>query len=198
MSLSPDQATNVLRDMAAIEGRSHRVFAYREASPHLVLWGVLWAVGCGATAVLPQHVEAVWIAITAIGTAASLVIGFRAAARHNIQVDAPADPASRRAFTGLHWRFAAIILVGFAFIAAAFSVMWPVSPRQVGAFIPLLVAASYAVLALWHGLRLAMVAAVLAVLALGGFFLLPPQFALWVTAAGGGALVLGGLWFRQV
>jgi hypothetical protein len=198
MSLSPDQATSLLHDVAAVESRSHRVFAYREASPHLVLWGVLWAVGCGSTAVMPQHVEAIWIAITAIGTAAGFLIGYRAAFRRDTQADARPDPTRRRAAAWLRWRFAAIVLVGFAFVAAAFAVMWPVSPRQVGAFIPLVVAASYAVLALWCGLRFAVVGAVLAVLTLGGFFLLPMQFALWTTAAGGGALVLGGIWLRQV
>jgi hypothetical protein len=198
MSLSSDHATSLLRDIAAVESRSHRVFAYRKASPHLIVWGALWAIACGSTAAMPHHVKAIWIAITAIGTAASFLIELRAGFRPGVRPDALADPTQRRAVARLRWRFAGIILVGFAFVAAALAVMWPVSPRQVGAFMPLIVAASYAVLALWHGLRLAVVAAVLAILALGGFFLLPPQFALWVTAASGGALALSGIWLRQV
>jgi hypothetical protein len=196
MSLSPDQATSVLRDMAAVESHSQRAYDYREASPHLIVWGVLWAVGCGSTAVMPHHVKAIWIAITAIGTAASFLMGLRAG--RDARADDLADPMRRRAAARRRWRFAAIALIWFAFIAAAFAVMWPVSPRQVGAFIPLVVAASYAILGLWCGLRFAVIGAVLAVLTLGGFFLLPPQFAVWMTAAGGGALVLGGIWLRQV
>jgi hypothetical protein len=146
---------------------------------------------------MPQHVNAIWIAISAIGTAASFLIGLRAGFRRDARPDALGDPMHRRAAARLRWRFAAIMLIGFAFVAAALAVMWPVSPRQVWAFMPL-VAASYAVLGLWHGLRLTVVAAVLATLALGGFFLLPPQFGLWVTATAGGALVLGGIWLRQV
>jgi hypothetical protein len=198
MRLSPDQAVSVLHEIAAVENRSQRVFAYREASPHLMLWGVLWAVGYGATAVTPQHLTAIWIAIPAIGIVAGFLIRLRAAVHRGTRTDAPADPALRRTIARQRWRFAGIWLIVFAFIAAAFAVMWPCSPGQVGAFIPLVVAAGYAVLGLWHGLRLVLVGAVLAVLTLGGFYLLPTQFALWMAAVGGGALVLGGSWLRQV
>jgi hypothetical protein len=198
MPISPDQATGMLHDIAAVESRSHRVFAYREASPHLMLWGVLWAVGYGATAVTPQHHTAIWIAILAIGIAAGFLIELRATVQRDAQADAPADPTRRRTVARLRWRFAGIWLIGLAFIAAVFAVMWPCSPRQVGAFIPLVVGAAYAVLGLWCGLRFVLVGALLAVLTLGGFFLLPTQFALWMAAVGGGALVLGGSWLRQV
>ena len=187
MSLSPDQATSVLHDIAAVENRSQRAFAYREASPHLMLWGVLWAVGYGATAVTLRHRMAIWIATLAIGIGAGFLIGLRAA----VQRDA-------RAVARPRWRFGGIWLIGVAFIAAAFAVMWPCSPRQVGAFIPLVVAAAYAALGLWCGIRFVLIGAILAVLTLGGFFLLPTQFALWMAAVGGGALALGGTWLRQV
>jgi 4-hydroxybenzoate polyprenyltransferase len=198
MSLSPDQATSVLQDLAAVESHSQRVFAYREASPHLMLWGVLWAVGYGATGVTPQHRTAIWIAMLAIGSAGGFLIGLRTAVQRDARADALADPTRRRAVARLRARFGGIWLIGFAFIAAALAMMWPCSPRQVGAFIPLVVAAGYAVLGLWCGLRFVLVGAVLAVLTLGGFFLLPTQFALWMAAVGGGALVLGGSWLRQV
>jgi len=196
MPLSPDQATSVLHDITTVESRSQRVFAYRKASPHLMLWGVLWAVGYGAAAVTPQHGAAIWIAILAIGMSAGFLIV--AAAERDARADAPADPTRRRALARLRWRFGGIWLIGFAFIAAALAVMWPCSPRQVGAFIPLVVAAGYAVLGLSCGPRFVLVGAALAVLTLGGFFLLPMQFAPWMAAVGGGALVLGGSWLRQV
>jgi cyanate permease len=83
MSLSPDQATSVLQDLAAVESHSQRVFAYREASPHLMLWGVLWAVGYGATGVTPQHRTAIWIAMLAIGSAGGFLIGLRTAVQRD-------------------------------------------------------------------------------------------------------------------
>jgi len=97
----------------------------------------------------------------------------------------------------IYWRFPAITLIIFAFIFATCAVMAPINGRQVGAFIPLVVAASYAVMGLWLGLRFTMAGAVLAVLTLGGFFLLPAHFQLWMAVVGGAALILAGLWLRR-
>jgi hypothetical protein len=38
---------------------------------------------------------------------------------------------------------------------------------------------------------------VLAVLTVIGYFWLPGLFLLWMAALGGGALILGGIWFRS-
>ena len=41
-------------------------------------------------------------------------------------------------------------------------------------------------------------AALIAVLTLIGFFYLPVYFGLWMAVVGGGGLILGGLWLRSV
>jgi hypothetical protein len=76
--------------------------------------------------------------------------------------------------------------------------MSPVNGRQIEAFIPLVVAASYAVMGCWVGLRLTVAGGALAALTLCGFFFVPAYFSLWMAVVGGGALVLGGLWLRRV
>jgi hypothetical protein len=76
--------------------------------------------------------------------------------------------------------------------------MASVTGRQVGAFIPLVVAASYAVVGLWQGLRFIMAGMVFAGLTLAGFFLLPAHSAPWMAGVGGGALILAGCWFPEV
>jgi hypothetical protein len=184
MTLSPNEAANALRDIAAAETRSARVYGYRRGSPYVILWGILWVVGYGLTAAWPPRGGAVWIAVLAIGAAATFAIGIRS----HIAADARYN---RR------WVFPAIALIAFAFIASSFAVMSPVSPRQIGAFIPLVVAAGYALLGLWTGTRFAVAGAVVAALTLGGFFLLPAYFDLWMAAVGGGALVLAGVWLRR-
>ena len=90
------------------------------------------------------------------------------------------------------------MLTAFIFIAATLAVMAPVSGRQVGAFIPLVVAASYALAGIWCGSRFIVAGAAIAGLTLAGFFLLPAHFNLWMAAVGGGALLLAGLWLRSV
>ncbi len=198
MSVSPDEAADALRQIAAVETQSQRLYGYREASPHLIVWGVLWAIGYGLTAAIPQHVSAIWVAIVAIGLIAGSLIAQRASVRRNIQAGVPVGQAHRRAAARLRWSFHGITFIGCVFVAASVAVMAPVSPRQIGAFIPLVIAAGYAVMGLWLGLRFIAVGAALAALTLGGFFLLPAYFAWWMAAVGGGALVLGGLWLRRV
>jgi hypothetical protein len=143
---------------------------------------------------MPLHRGLIWIAIVPVGMIAGFLIERRAALRH----DAQADPSRRRAVARLRRLFNGTALIAFAFITATCVVMSPVTPRQVGAFIPLVVAASYAVLGLWIGARFIAVGAALAALTLGGFLLLPAHFELWMAAVGGGALLVGGLWLRRV
>jgi hypothetical protein len=192
MTLSPNEAADTLRDIAAIETRSQRVYGYHRASPFLILWGILWVVGYGLTAVWPQRGNAVWIAILAIGLAATFAIGSRGSAK----VDARG--IRRAAIANSRWVFPAIALIAFAFISSTFAVMGPVSGRQIGAFIPLVVAAGYALRGIWAGARFVVAGAVIATLVLGGFFLLPAYFELWMAGVGGGALILAGFWFRGV
>src|SRR5580658_3833718 len=134
MSLSPHEAADALRDIAAVETRSRQVYGYRQASPHLMLWGVLWVVGYGLTALWPSRGSAIWLAIVAIGVVTGFLIELSNAARRG----APAVPGSDAARH--RWAFPAIGLATLVFIAATMVVMAPVSGRQIGAFIPLVVA----------------------------------------------------------
>jgi hypothetical protein len=198
MTLSPDEAANALRDIAAVETRSRRAYGYREASPHLILWGVLWAVGYGLHEPWPQRGWAIWMTIIAIGLAADFAISLSDANRRDAQGGRVADPTQLPGEAWLRWRFPGIVLTAFAFIAATLAVMAPHSGRQIGAFIPLVVAASYAVAGLWLGLRFIVAGAVIGGLTLGGFFLVPAHFNLWMAGVGGGALILAGCWFRGI
>jgi hypothetical protein len=197
VTLSPNEAADALRDIAATETHSRQLYGYREASPHLILWGILWAVGYGLTAASPPLGGVIWGTIVTIGSLASYFTAFRAASRRNQQAGATIHLARRRAASELNWTFNAISFIAAMFIAAALAVVSPVSPRQIGAFIPLVVAAGYAVMGLWLGLRFTVAGAVLAILTLGGFFLLPTHFPLWMAACGSGSLILVGIWLRS-
>ncbi len=94
--------------------------------------------------------------------------------------------------------FAAIAITWFVFFFAAFALLGPLNARQVSAFIPLTIALAYVLLGLRVGPRYAATGIGIAALTLGGFFLLPHHFFLWMAITGGGALVLAGLWLRKV
>lgn len=183
MPVSPADAQAALRDISRAEQTSAKVYGYRHFSPHLFLWGIIWAFGYGACYVNPQW-GVFWPALALLGTIASFWIGWNT------------KPAQS---TGHDWRYLATALAVFAFIGAIFAVMPPQSDAQIGAFFPILVALFYALIGIWsRGARLLITGIAVAVLTLGGYFFLPQYFTLWMAAVGGGALVLGGAWLRSV
>ena len=181
--VSPQEAASTLSDISKTEQRSSTAYGYRQASPHLILWGFIWLIGYGAMA---AHVTwpYLWLVLVAIGTAASLWIGARTAKAWGGRSD---------------WRGGATAFVVFLFITAVFAILPPRTDIQFGAFFPILVALFYAVVGIWaRAPRMLIAAAALAALTMFGFFELKAQFELWMAIVGGGGLILGGLWLRSV
>jgi hypothetical protein len=182
MPLSTTDAQHALDDISTTRRASARVYGYHTAAPHLLVWGAIWAVGYGASYFIPQEAF-VWPLLVALGIGGSTWFGWQ----------------SGRANAGVGgWRYAATVATVFLFIAAVFAILPPRTPEQASAFFPILVAFAYAVLGIWaSGPRLIVAGAVIAALTLGGFFWLPKIFLLWMAVVGGGALIAGGLWFRN-
>lgn len=191
MTLSPQDAASALADIEQARSRSVELHLYKGLAPHFLLWGVIWMIAYGATDLLPHAANYVWGTAVPLGLVGGLLIG-RATAR---RAGGPAQGAARgRRYQRQFWGLAAI-LAAFAF--AIFAVLRPTDGRQVAAFWPLLMAAIYSALGLWIGTRLLVTGIALAVLTLGGFFLLPAHFILWMALVGGGALLLAGFWLRS-
>lgn len=185
MPLSRDEAADALKDFDAAERRSASAYGYRMASPHLILWGLIWALGYGAMYLSHGRDWAmVWPALSLAGVIASFAIGLRM------------KSSWRGASFG--WRYASSFVALVAFIVALFAVLPPTRDAQVAAFFPLLVALAYVLLGIWgRALRIAAIGAVIGALTLYGYFALDELYLLWLAAVGGGALVLGGLWMRS-
>ncbi len=182
MSLSSSEANDALRDIRKTEQASSTTYGYRVASPHLIIWGVIWAISYGATWLAPGW-WLVWPVLGTIGLAASFWVG-----RRKVQAKTGA---------GYGWRYLATSVAVFAFIAAVFSVLQPRSGEQIGAFMPILVALFYALTGIWaRAPRMLATGVVVGVLTVGGYFWLQPYFMLWMAGVGGGALVLSGLWLK--
>jgi hypothetical protein len=179
MALSSQDASAALRDIEDAEARSSMLRDYRNASPHLISWGVLWMVGYGLNDVFPMHGGAIWSVVVPVGLIADL--------------------AAMRGRSGESaWRqFAAIAAVS-AFVIALVLVMAPVSGRQIATVIPLFVALLYVLRGIWVGPRYVVAGLVIAALTLAGFWFIGRYFSLYMAVVGGGALILGGLWLRRV
>lgn len=181
--LSRDEASETLKSIQQTQGRSAQAYGYQSAAPFLILWGVIWFLGYGATDLYPRYADWAWGTLVVIGFALSAFLGKRSStrpdgARHGMRIMAT-------------W------LTMLVFVSAVFSVMPPTRNEQIGAFIPLLIAFFYGVLGIWAGMRFLIAGAAIAVLTLGGFFLLQSHFSLWMAAVGGGTLVATGFWLNK-
>ncbi len=183
MSFTQEEAREALDLADAAEQRSHELRGYQSASPHLLLWGGIYALGYGLSYVRPDLANAAWVVLGTAGGVASWRIG---------QADHASTPDAGRA--------ALVLMATFLiFIVASLAVLAPHQPGQAAAaFIPLVVAAAYVVLGLAVGQRLIWTGVGLGALTLLGFFAFPGIFLLWMAVVGGGGLALGGLWLRRV
>ena len=178
MMPSPQDAAGALRDIEAAEARSEKLHGYARSSPQFLLWGVLWVIGYGLNDFFPAYSGTIWGAVVPIG----LIAGFTALRGTGHEVG---------------WRYGAVVLTALAFFAAAFSVLWPVHPRQIAALIPLGVAAVYVIIGIWRGPRYVTTGIAIAALTLLGFFLLKQHFFLWMAGVGGASLILAGIWLKR-
>jgi hypothetical protein len=184
MPISREDAADALREISRTQETTSRLQGYRHAAPHLIVWGLIWAIGYSADYYRADW-RWVWPVLVVIGTAASFWFGMRS------------QPKSMSAGS-FSWPFVASFLAVAVFIGAVFSIMQPVSGAQVGAFFPLLSALFYTLIGIWtRAGRMLITGAALAVLTLVGFFGFREYFALWMAVVGGGGLILGGLWLAR-
>jgi hypothetical protein len=182
MPLSPSEAAETLRDINLTARRSANVYGYQAAAPHLILWGIIWAIGYTGSYVRPGW-SSIWIFLVIAGLIGSFWIGIR----------------MKPTGAGYDWRFGATALAVFLFIFVLFAIMPPQSDGQAGAFFPILVALFYSLVGIWtRGMRMLLTGIALAALTVFGFFILKQYFLLWMAAVGGGGLILGGFWLRSV
>jgi hypothetical protein len=179
MTLTPRDAAAALRDIEEAQARSATLQNYHRAAPHFMLWGVLWVVAYTLSDFFPMHRGAIWAVVVPIGVIAGLIV-------------------TRGGRSGLGWRYGAGMVAVVVFFFAAALVMWPVSDRQVAAFIPLFVALMYVLRGIGSGLRYVGAGICVAVLTLLGFFLLKDHFFLWMAGVGGGSLILASVWLQRV
>jgi len=177
-------ADTALREIDAVMERSARALGYKSASPHLLIWGVIWILGYGAPVIGLALNGLHWPVLVAIGVLASIVIGVR---------------EDRRSSGRANWRPPATIAAVTAFIVALFTVMPPETSHQLGSFFPLLVALAYGLLAIWTGgVRIGLVGLLVGAASLYAFHFQPGHLDLLMAIIGGGGLILGGLWLRRL
>ena len=183
--ITQQEAHSVLRDVAATETRTIRAGLYGAASPHLVLWGAVWACGYAACQFTgPELWAPIWGVLTIVGVALAFLLSWRRSRSH---AGSGEDAGTIAVMT---------LAIGL-FIIATFVLFAPVDTEAALAFPSLVMGLIYVVMGYSAMPRLAVVGVAIAVLVMAGFLLAPQWTALFAAAAGGGGLVLGGLWLRD-
>ncbi len=184
MSISQTDASDALRQVDEASARSLRLHSYSLASPHLMLWGVVYFGAYTGSYLQPTQAGMTWAFAVPAAVLGNLLIARRGK---------PTGLNSAQMAT-----FAGIAATFLAFIAATAFVMQMHDSRPLAAFVPLVVATAYILLGFDMGKRLTLTGVALGTLTMTGYFLLPSDFLVWMAVVGGGALLAGGWWLRQV
>jgi hypothetical protein len=196
MVISSTEAAEALRDIAQTQRRTRVSGAYHVASPHLILWGLIWAAGYTASGFTPpEKWGLVWLPLILIGVVGATVLGIRAGAKGAAKGAAEASGAS--GFSA--GKSAMLALAIGAFMGSVYFVFQPATPPPYLVFPALITALIYVLLGLLLGLpRYVAIGAIMFLVTMGGFIYAKPWLPFWIAAAGGGGLILGGLWMRRV
>ena len=192
MSLSPEQASTALNDIASAQRRVAIFTGYQRGAPQFWLWGTVWLVGYSATEFLPQYAGWAWLALNVVGFATAAWLA-RAGAD---PASAAGAVASSTAPGNAHARH--VLYLGLAFllfIVATFVVFSP-TQAQSGAFPALLMGFAYSVIGIWGGIRWLAAGISLSVFTLVGYLYVPQHFMLWMAVFGGGTLIASGFWMK--
>jgi hypothetical protein len=185
MPIGREDAAEALKAAEDAAGRSERMHGYRGASGFLILWGLVWAAMDVGYYLGPTAGDWLSLAGDAVGVGGSIVLGLRMKPRR------PGGYPARGVIGAL------LIALAIGLFGLGISAVAPVRTAAQGqAIAGIAVGCVYLALGAGQGLRLAAVGLGMVALTLGGWFLAREQFMLWMAFAGGGGLVLGGLWLR--
>lgn len=184
MTITQADAAEALRLAGEAEARSHTLRGYQSSAPHLILWGGIYAAGYLVSQFAPERAGTAWLGLVIAGSAGSAGLA---------QFD-----KSKAQSHGINWAILLGLFATFlALITATVLIMRPSDPRQMAAFIPIVVAAGYIVLGVGVGARLVVAGVALGALTLIGYFAFPAWFFLWMAVLGGCTLIGSGLWLRR-
>jgi len=184
------EAAESLRDVERVSRRTHVASAYAVASPHLILWGLVWVVGYAGTGLTkPESWGWVWLPCIVIGSFGSAVLGRRAARSGAAKAGGAANQTARSLLMAL------IIML---FMGSVYLVFKPTSTLPYLVFPALIMALTYALIGTFGLPRFTWIGAGIFIAVMLGYLLAPALMAFWIAAAGGGGLIMGGLWMRKI
>jgi hypothetical protein len=186
MNISSNEAEEALTAIQRMTQKTRHSIASSGAYIFLIVTGIIWLVGFLSTHFLTgKIVEYIWIGITLLGIALSILLGIRMAPR--VRGPSTAATANR---AGIFWLL--LVFYGIAAIAIA----RPTDGKQVTMFIILFIMIGQLAMGMLLSFSSTWWALPITALALIGYFLLPGIFYLWMGVLGGGGMIILGLYIR--
>jgi hypothetical protein len=193
MNLSPQDASAALDEIDSAERRARERIGYREASPFLILWGLVWFFANAAGDLLTDYDQYAWPVAATVGVLVTFALIFLQQRR---RTSAHQSTPVQQAVAGRRMFMLGIAICGY--FPAMFTVLGELTGRQQNAFISLFWAFAYMAAGAWLGMRMFITGVVMAVAILVGYLFIDPHFQLWMAFVGGGSLLLAGLWLRKI
>jgi len=182
MAIDPTEAASSLKDIAAVEQRTHEAVFYAGSSTIFIMWGLLVACGYGLAELYPRAAMMSWLAVTLLGCIGTLLI-----------VSARADGRGVRDLR-LIWAMAAMAAYG----AAWSYLLHPYIPRALMyALQPSLFLLGIVMAGLWLGRFFIVLGCAALALVVIGYLQDEPWLRLWMAVSQSGALILGGIWLHR-
>ncbi|NPA91624.1 MAG: hypothetical protein GXO55_09290 [Chloroflexi bacterium] len=186
-SISPEEAREALDLIDRTTQHMRRSLAHGGAPYFLLIWGVVWMLGFGATHFLGPDsptVGLIWMVLDTIGIIASFAVGWWISK----QMRSPRYGAT----VGIYWL--AWIVYGALIVYFAH----PQSGNQLSMLVALLAMFGYVTTGILYRSRfLTGLGLVMTGLILAGYLLWPAYFNLWMAVLGGGSLIAAGVYILR-
>lgn len=184
--ISKAEAAASLSEADAVGRRTRTAGGYAMAGPHLILWGAVWLVGYTFTGLVdPRSLSLVWLPLVLAGAVGATVLGRRARTR-DVRFGATLIKSL-------------VMAVSIAlFFLAVYLVFQPATLAPYLVFPALVTALIYVVIGVYGWPRLGWIGAGMFVVSMSAYFFAGSYLPFCIALAGGGGLMLGGVWLRTV
>ncbi len=193
---SQAEARAALAEVDRIIDQTRRALAQGPSAALLILWGCIWLAADVTTQFYPAAMQWLWWVLDGVGILGSWWIG----ACHGAKIKSPGA-----------WRYGVFWLVLFAYAALwvclLLPVNWPQTDlqwehfepvyRRITAYIHTIPMFAYVVGGLWLGRFFVWLGLLVTALIVVGLWFVPHYYYLWLGIAGGGSLIVAGVFIRK-
>jgi len=184
--LTPEEAREALELVEQATRQMRRALAYGGAPYFMLIWGVVWLLGFGATHFLQGQTTLIgwiWAVLDTLGFLATFAVGATLGSKIR-------SPLGAR--VGLAW----LVWIVYGFLVVYFA--HPQSQEQTSLLISLMVMMGYLTTAILYASPfLAALGVAMTVLIIVGYLAFFALFNLWMALLGGGTLIAGGLYILR-